>query len=220
MDYKRPVLLVTGGASFIGSNFIVYYMKKYPDKQIINLDNLTYAGDTANLEEVEHHPNYHFIQGDIADEDAVTSIFSAYNIGGVINFAAGSHVDRSIEDAKQFVTSNVLGTLVLLQAAKLDWEKRGELGNRRFHHISTDEVYGDLGETGKFHEATPYDPQNPYSASKAGANLLVKSFGYTYGMNIVLSSSSNNYGPKQHTEKLIPTIITRALHNQTIPIYG
>jgi len=220
MDYQRPALLVTGGAGFIGSNFIVYYMKKYPDKQIINLDNLTYAGDTANLEEVEHHPNYHFIQGDIADEDAVTSIFSTYNIEGVINFAAESHVDRSIEDAKQFVTSNVLGTLVLLQAAKLDWEKRGELGNRRFHHISTDEVYGDLGETGKFHEATPYDPQNPYSASKAGANLLVKSFGYTYGMNIVLSSSSNNYGPKQHTEKLIPTIITRALHNQTIPIYG
>lgn len=220
MDYQRPALLVTGGAGFIGSNFIVYYMKKYPDKQIINLDNLTYAGDTANLEEVEHHPNYHFIQGDIADEDAVTSIFSTYNIEGVINFAAESHVDRSIVDAKQFVTSNVLGTLVLLQAAKLDWEKRGVLESRRFHHISTDEVYGDLGETGKFHEATPYDPQNPYSASKAGANLLVKSFGYTYGMNIVLSSSSNNYGPKQHTEKLIPTIITRALHNQTIPIYG
>lgn len=220
MDYQQPALLITGGAGFIGSNFIVYYMKKYPDKQIINLDNLTYAGDTANLAEVEHHPNYHFIQGDLADEDVVTSIFSTYNIDGVINFAAESHVDRSIEDAKSFVTSNVLGTLVLLQAAKSDWEKRGELKSRRFHQISTDEVYGDLGETGTFHEATPYDPQNPYSASKAGANLLVKSFGYTYGMNIVLSSSSNNYGPKQHTEKLIPTIITCALHNQTIPIYG
>lgn len=172
------------------------------------------------MQAVSHLENYHFIHGDITDKALVEEIFADYDISGVIHFAAESHVDRSIQDAKQFVESNVLGTLMLLQAAKNDWEQKGFLGERRFHHISTDEIYGALGEEGKFTEETPYDPRNPYSASKAGANLLVKSFGYTYGMNVVISSSSNNYGPRQHSEKLIPTIIRKALAGEEIPIYG
>lgn len=220
MNKQQPTLLVTGGAGFIGSNFISYYMKKHPDKQLLNVDKLTYAGTKENLKEAENLKNYHFIHGDIADEQLIKAIFNDYNIEGVIHFAAESHVDRSIKDAKEFVRSNVLGTMVLLQAARSDWKKKGVLAERRFHQISTDEVYGSLGETGKFSETTPYDPRNPYSASKAGANMLAKSFGYTYGMNVVISSSSNNYGPRQHEEKLIPTIISKALSGQSIPIYG
>lgn len=220
MNKRDSALLVTGGAGFIGANFIHYYLKKYPNSQLLNVDKLTYAGTTANLQAVSHLENYHFIHGDITDKALVEEIFADYDISGVIHFAAESHVDRSIQDAKQFVESNVLGTLMLLQAAKNDWEQKGFLGERRFHHISTDEIYGALGEEGKFTEETPYDPRNPYSASKAGANLLVKSFGYTYGMNVVISSSSNNYGPRQHSEKLIPTIIRKALAGEEIPIYG
>lgn len=220
MNKQKPTLLVTGGAGFIGSNFITYFLKKYPDRQLVNIDKLTYAGSLDNLAEIDHLDNYHFINGDIADEKLITDIFSNFDITGVIHFAAESHVDRSIQDAKQFVETNVVGTTVLLQAARNAWEQQGVLSERRFHHISTDEIYGSLGETGKFNEQTVYDPRNPYSASKAGANLLVKSFGYTYGMNIVISSSSNNYGPRQHQEKLIPTIISKALALETIPIYG
>ncbi|GAB3052938.1 dTDP-glucose 4,6-dehydratase [Virgibacillus ainsalahensis] len=220
MNKQHPTMLITGGAGFIGSNFIHYFMEKYPNTQVLNVDKLTYAGSPDNLSEVEHLPNYKFLQGDIADEELVQMIFADHDISGVVHFAAESHVDRSIEDSKAFVQSNVVGTLNLLQAARNDWEKKGMLETRRFHHISTDEVYGSLGSKGKFSENTPYDPRNPYSASKAGANFLVKSFGYTYGMNIIISSSSNNYGPRQHEEKLIPTIIAKALEGELIPIYG
>ncbi|UJL45463.1 dTDP-glucose 4,6-dehydratase [Virgibacillus sp. NKC19-16] len=220
MNKQQPTLLVTGGAGFIGSNFIHYYLEKYPTAQLLNIDKLTYAGSIDNLREVESLENYHFIHGDITDEVLVNDIFTDYDITGVIHFAAESHVDRSIQDAKAFVASNVFGTLTLLQAAKKNWEAKGELSKRRFHHISTDEVYGSLGEEGKFSEETPYDPRNPYSASKASANMFVKSFAHTYGMNVVISSSSNNYGPRQHAEKLIPTIIRKALAGEQIPIYG
>ena len=217
---NKQTILITGGAGFIGANFITYFAKKYPHYQLINLDKLTYAGLRSNLYEVENLPNYHFIHGDIADEQLVHDIFSDYPITGVIHFAAESHVDRSIQDAKSFVTTNVLGTFTLLEAAKNAWKKQGLLAENRFHQISTDEVYGSLGADGMFTEETPYNPRNPYSASKASANMLVRSFSYTHGMNIVISSSSNNYGPRQHEEKLIPTIISNALACRRIPIYG
>lgn len=220
MNKQKPSLLVTGGLGFIGSNFITYYLKKYPHSQLINIDKLTYAGSKRNLSDVENLTNYQFIYGDITDETLVNALFSDYNIAGLIHFAAESHVDKSIADAKAFITTNVAGTYTLLQAAKTAWEKTGMLADRRFHQISTDEVYGTLGAAGKFNEETPYNPRNPYSASKASANMLVKSFGYTHGMNVVISSSSNNYGPRQHKEKLIPTIIQHALNGQSIPIYG
>lgn len=220
MIKQKPTLLVTGGAGFIGSNFIIHMLNKYPKLQLINIDKLTYAGSTDNLKEIEYLDNYHFIQGDIVDEQLIESIFTDFDISGVIHFAAESHVDRSIKDAKTFVETNMLGTMILLQAALNDWKDKGQLTDRRFHYISTDEVYGSLGAEGKFNENTPYDPRNPYSASKAGANMLVKSFGYTHGMNIVITSCSNNFGPRQHQEKLIPTIISKALAADAIPIYG
>ncbi|GAB2554430.1 dTDP-glucose 4,6-dehydratase [Gracilibacillus alcaliphilus] len=213
-------ILITGGAGFIGSNFIHYYRKHYPQDTIINIDKLTYAGSLGNLQEIEEDSYYRFIQGDIANPSFVKAIFAEHNIDGVIHFAAESHVDRSISDSSPFIDTNVVGTWNLIDAARENWQQKEELEQRRFHQISTDEVYGSLGEEGKFTEATPYDPRNPYSASKASANLLVKSYGYTYGMNVVISSCSNNYGPRQHSEKLIPTIIRHALANEKIPIYG
>ncbi|WP_087972632.1 dTDP-glucose 4,6-dehydratase [Oceanobacillus rekensis] len=220
MNNLKSTILITGGAGFIGSNFIHYYMKQHPHVNLLNIDKLTYAGSMENLIEVEGKDNYQFIHGDITHESLLNNIFRNYDIKGVIHFAAESHVDRSIKDSRAFIESNVLGTMTLLQAAREDWEKKGELSNRRFYQISTDEVYGTLGAEGKFTEQTPYNPRNPYSASKAGANLLVRSFGYTYGMNVVISSSSNNFGPRQHLEKLIPTIISNALAGTQIPIYG
>ena len=220
MKKHNPTLLITGGAGFIGSNFVNYMLHHYPDYQIINIDKLTYAGSKSNLADADNNANYLFIQADITNRTLVNAIFNEYDITGVVHFAAESHVDRSIKDAAVFTETNLVGTMTLLQAAKNAWEKRGALKERRFHHISTDEVYGSLGETGKFNEKTPYDPRNPYSASKAGSNMLVKSFGHTYGMNIIITSSSNNYGPRQHEEKLIPTIISNALKGQDIPIYG
>lgn len=217
---NKSAILITGGAGFIGSNFIHYFMNIYPEVPIVNIDKLTYAGSLQNLKGIDSNANYHFVEGDIADEQVVQQVFQNFDIHGVIHFAAESHVDRSITDARSFVDTNVVGTLNLLQAARNDWGGKRELEGRRFHHISTDEVYGSLGEEGIFTEETPYDPRNPYSASKAGANLMVKSFGYTYGMNIILSSSSNNYGPRQHEEKLLPTIIEQALNGKEIPIYG
>ncbi|MFD1362111.1 dTDP-glucose 4,6-dehydratase [Lentibacillus salinarum] len=215
-------LLVTGGAGFIASNFIHHLKQKHPDYHIINIDKRTYAGSETNLKSISFQENYDFIEGDIADAQLINRIFADYAIDGVIHFAAESHVDRSIKDVKTFIESNVLGTAVLLQAAREAWSQAGELDTRRFHHISTDEVYGSLSlsDNETFNEQTPYDPRNPYSASKAGADMLVKSFGHTYGMNVVTSSSSNNYGPGQHTEKLIPTVISTALEGKPVPIYG
>lgn len=213
-------ILITGGAGFIGSNFVIYMVNNYPNYQIINVDKLTYAGTLDNLIEVENEPNYTFLKGDIVDDQFINQVFEDYQITDVIHLAAESHVDRSIEDGTSFVETNVLGTFNLLQAAKTSWEKSSNFKNHRFHHISTDEVYGSLDSGGTFSEDTPYDPRNPYSATKASSNMLVKSFGYTHDMNIVISSCSNNYGPKQHTEKLIPTIIHHALSEQPIPIYG
>lgn len=220
MSRDKKTLLITGGAGFIGSNFITYFLKTHDDYEIVNLDKLTYAGSLENLREAETFTNYHFIEGDIADEEVVEKVFADYDIDGIIHFAAESHVDKSIADTKPFITTNVAGTVNLLQTAKRDWEQKGVLSERRFHHISTDEVYGSLEEEGAFTEETPYDPRNPYSASKASANMLVNSYHNTYGMNVVISSSSNNYGPRQHDEKLIPTIIRKALAGEAIPIYG
>ncbi|WP_028784968.1 dTDP-glucose 4,6-dehydratase [Thalassobacillus devorans] len=220
MTRDKKTLLITGGAGFIGSNFITYFLKAYEYYEIINLDKLTYAGSLANLREAEGYPNYHFIEGDIADESVVEKIFTDFDIDGIIHFAAESHVDKSIADTKPFITTNVAGTVNLLQTAQRDWKQKGVLAERRFHHISTDEVYGSLDEEGAFTEETPYDPRNPYSASKASANMLVMSYHNTYGMNVVISSSSNNYGPRQHDEKLIPTILRKALAGEPIPIYG
>lgn len=223
MTNQAPTLLVTGGAGFIGSNFVVHMARTYPNYHILTIDKLTYAGNKDNLAEVHDLANVTFIEGDITDRQLISSLFSEYPIQGVINFAAESHVDRSIEDGTSFVTTNVLGTFTLLQAAKEAWQQEGRLNTHRFHQISTDEVYGSLDSDNhedKFSEDTPFDPRNPYSATKAGANFIVKSFGYTYDMNVIISSCSNNYGPKQHTEKLIPTIISNALKGRPIPIYG
>ncbi|UOQ44024.1 dTDP-glucose 4,6-dehydratase [Halobacillus salinarum] len=217
---KQPALLITGGAGFIGSNFIHYYLSEHADASIVNIDKLTYAGNQTNLSGIEDDQRYHWVHGDIADEKVVSDVFKKFDIQGVVHFAAESHVDKSIANAKPFIISNVLGTGTLLEAARQDWEEKGMLDKRRFHYISTDEVYGSLGKEGTFNEQSPYNPSNPYSATKAGANMLVKSYFTTYGMNVVLSSCSNNYGPRQHKEKLIPTIIRKALALDPIPIYG
>lgn len=218
-------ILVTGGAGFIGANFVPYFVNKYPDYKIINLDKLTYAGDVRNLKEVEDNPRYELIQGDICNRELVEFIFHKYDVRGVVHFAAESHVDNSISGPEVFIKTNVNGTFTLLDVARKYWMekpfayKAGYEGCR-FHHISTDEVYGTLGETGLFREDTPYAPNSPYSSSKAGSDLLVRAYHHTYGMDVTTSNCSNNYGPKQHDEKLIPTIIRKALALQPIPIYG
>ena len=218
-------ILITGGAGFIGSNFVPYFCEKYPQYNIINLDKLTYAGNLDNLKECENMPNYTFIQGDICDADLVDKLFQENDIRGVIHFAAESHVDNSIKGPRAFINTNVVGTFNLLDAARRHWmEKPGVVKpgyeDARFHHISTDEVYGALGETGMFREDTPYAPNSPYSASKASSDFLVRAYHHTYGMNVTTSNCSNNYGPKQHNEKLIPHIISKALSLQPLPIYG
>ena len=225
MSLKNGPILITGGAGFIGSNFIPFFLHKNPGIEVVNLDLLTYAGDLRNLKEIEDHPDYTFVQGDISDRNFVERIFEEYRIKGVINFAAESHVDNSIKDPEIFIRTNVNGTFTLLDVAYKYWLKEpfvfkeGEEANR-FHHISTDEVYGSLGEKGYFTEHTPYAPNSPYSASKASSDMLVRSYHHTYGLNTVITNCSNNYGPKQHQEKLIPTIIRRALSGESIPIYG
>jgi len=213
-------ILVTGGAGFIGSNFIPFMLNKYPSEySIVNLDALTYAGNLENLKEVEKHPHYNFVHGDIRDRAMVKDIFRHYRCRAVIHFAAESHVDNSITGPEAFITTNVLGTFTLLDVAKEMWkDARGY--NPRFLHISTDEVYGSLGETGLFTERTPYAPNSPYSASKASSDMIVRSYHHTYGLDVVTTNCSNNYGPKQHKEKLIPTIIRSALAGKEIPIYG
>lgn len=218
-------IIVTGGAGFIGSNFVPYFAEKYPDYLVINLDKLTYAGNLDNLKECEDMPNYKFIKGDICDRELVDSIFKDYDVRGVIHFAAESHVDNSIKGPKAFVDTNIVGTFTLLDAARNYWfetpnKARAGYENCRFHHISTDEVYGALGEDGFFTETTPYAPNSPYSASKASSDFLVRAYHHTFGMNVTTSNCSNNYGPKQHSEKLIPTIIRNALAGNPIPIYG
>lgn len=218
-------ILVTGGAGFIGSNFIPYYLEANTDTKIVNIDLLTYAGDLDNLIEVEEHPRYTFVQGDICDRELLEGLFQKYDFKGVIHFAAESHVDNSIENPDAFVRTNVFGTFNVLDVAKKHWMDgpgvyKESFKEARFHHISTDEVYGTLGKEGLFLETTPYAPNSPYSASKASSDFLVRSYFHTYSMNVVTTNCSNNYGPKQHDEKLIPTIIRKAVNGEKIPIYG
>lgn len=218
-------ILVTGGAGFIGSNFIPYFIDAHPDYTVINLDKLTYAGNLNNLKEVKDHPRYKFIQGDICDKATVEKIFKDFDIQGVIHFAAESHVDNSITGPEVFIDTNIKGTFVLINTARNYWlEKpftyKKKYENSRFHHVSTDEVYGELGDTGLFVETTPYAPNSPYSASKASSDFVVRSYHSTYGMNTVITNCSNNYGPKQHEEKLIPTVIKSAINLKPIPVYG
>ncbi len=218
-------ILITGGAGFIGSNFIPYFLDKYKEYKIINLDLLTYAGNLENLKECENNPRYRFIQGDICNRKLVESIFKEYDIHGVIHFAAESHVDNSIKNPGIFIETNVNGTFTLLDVAYRYWMSepftcKESYENCRFHHISTDEVYGTLNERDLFTEKTPYAPNSPYSASKASSDMLVRAYQETYGLNSVITNCSNNYGAKQHDEKLIPTIIRKALAGENIPIYG
>lgn len=218
-------ILVTGGAGFIGANFVPYFIENNSDYHLVNLDLLTYAGNLENVSEVENHARYTFVQADICDRNFVEELFQKYQFHDVIHFAAESHVDNSISGPEAFIKTNVLGTFNLLDTARKLWmsaPNQYNIGfeNSRFHHVSTDEVYGTLGETGLFEETTPYAPNSPYSASKAGSDLIVRSYFHTYGMNVVTTNCSNNYGPKQHNEKLIPTIIRKAVTGENIPIYG
>ena len=207
------VILITGGCGFIGSNLVLHLARKYPNYKLVNLDLMTYASDASYLESLKDNPNYIFVEGDIRDEKLVNSLFDEHNIDSVIHLAAESHVDNSIERPLDFVTTNVVGTCVLLEAFR-------NKGNGRFHYVSTDEIYGTLGATGKFSENTPFDPNSPYSASKASGNFFVNAYSETYKLNVITTSCSNNYGPHQHREKLIPTIVRTALAGKDIPIYG
>ena len=221
----HKTILITGGAGFIGSNFVPYFCEKYPEYKIINLDKLTYAGNLENLRSCENMSNYSFVQGDICDADLVEKLFRENDVRGVIHFAAESHVDNSITGPRAFINTNIIGTFNLLDAARRHWmDAPGRIkpgyADARFHHISTDEVYGALGATGEFREDTPYAPNSPYSASKASSDFLVRAYHHTYGLNTTTSNCSNNYGPKQHDEKLIPHIISCALAGKPLPIYG
>ena len=214
----KSSILVTGGAGFIGSHVVRRLVNRYPNYQIVNLDSLTYAGNLENLTDIEKLPNYKFVKVDITDADAVEKIFADFNIDGVIHLAAESHVDRSISDPMAFIKTNILGTVVLLNAARKQWA--GNFEGKRFYHISTDEVYGSLGEEGMFVETTPYDPRSPYSASKASSDHIVRAYFHTYKLPVVISNCSNNYGPNQFPEKLIPLSINNIKNSKPIPIYG
>jgi dTDP-glucose 4,6-dehydratase len=221
----EKTILVTGGAGFIGSNFIPYFLESHSDYHIVNLDALTYAGDLNNLKEVQNNPRYVFERADIRDRSVIEALFSKYNFFGVVHFAAESHVDNSISGPEAFIKTNINGTFTLIDVARKHWmnapfEFKKGCEQNRFLHVSTDEVYGSLGQTGLFTEQTPYAPNSPYSASKAASDLLVRSYFHTYGLNVITTNCSNNYGPKQHKEKLIPTIIRKALSGEAIPIYG
>lgn len=214
---KRTVL-ITGGAGFIGSHVIRLFVNKYPDYQIINLDALTYAGNLENLTDVEKAPNYRFIRMDIRNKEAINDLFDQQPIDGILHLAAESHVDRSIAEPMAFIETNIIGTVNLLNAARNQW--KGNYEGKRFYHISTDEVYGSLGEEGHFYEITSYDPRSPYSASKASSDHLVRAYHHTYGLPIVITNCSNNYGPNQFPEKLIPLSIHNMVNRKPIPIYG
>jgi dTDP-glucose 4,6-dehydratase len=218
MSPFKKTVLITGGAGFIGSHVVRLFVNKYPDYQVINLDKLTYAGNLANLKDIEGKPNYAFLKGDIVDSAFINDLFSKYLFDGVIHLAAESHVDRSITNPMDFIMTNIVGTVNLLNAAKSSWKDKME--GRKFYHISTDEVYGTLGNDGSFTETTPYSPNSPYSASKASSDHLVRAYYHTYKLPIVISNCSNNYGSHQFPEKLIPLMIHNIRNNISLPVYG
>lgn len=215
MSYKK--ILITGGAGFIGSHVVRLFVKQYTAYEIVNLDALTYAGNLENLRDIENAANYRFVKGDITDEVFINELFEKEQFDGVIHLAAESHVDRSIMDPLAFVKTNVIGTAILLNAARKNWQ---DTSDKRFYHVSTDEVYGSLGETGFFTEETPYDPRSPYSASKASSDHFVKAYYHTYNLPVVLSNCSNNYGSHHFPEKLIPLMINNIINNKPLPVYG
>jgi dTDP-glucose 4,6-dehydratase len=219
MMYFKSTILITGGAGFIGSHVVRHFINKYPNARIINLDALTYAGNLENLRDIETKPNYLFKKINILDSEAIENIFATYQPDGVIHLAAESHVDRSIDSPLDFVYTNVIGTVNLLNAAKKQWSQQ-QFEGKRFYHVSTDEVYGALGETGFFTEQTKYDPHSPYSASKASSDHFVRAYHDTYGLPIIISNCSNNYGPNHFPEKLIPLFINNIINKNPLPIYG
>ncbi|MFT4661907.1 MAG: dTDP-glucose 4,6-dehydratase [Patiriisocius sp.] len=216
MSYSKKIL-ITGGAGFIGAHLVKLMVQKYPDYEIFNLDVLTYAGNLANLKDVETAKNYNFLHGDICDKAFLKEIFVKHSFDGVIHLAAESHVDRSIENPDEFAITNVIGTMNLLNACKTHWT---DFSEKLFYHVSTDEVYGSLGDTGLFSETTPYDPRSPYSASKASSDHFVRAYFHTYGLPIIISNCSNNYGPGQFPEKLVPLMINNIKTEKSLPVYG